>query len=548
MQASLQGKDNVIRQLKKELSQLNNRNAHLDYLRHLKESVETIRDIVEKAKVLAHIPLIRKKQVIVAQPSNKVDSTTHPHVVTVTSQKINALVPPSTRVDCCPIAHGSQPMSHVKPNRISPAKDKMADVNAPSDQILTMDPPVCTDDQILPHISAKGTKREIFRMPIPGRLITANIRAAPYYQEYQENVAKHRGFLASETRNTQDLPAPRPAKPARKPQSTTQKAPPKPSISSPVTTTHLAPTSVTHDLPSQQKHKKTSPADQYTFKRESPNLLHPPSMMYPHMKCLVNQTARRNKKRLCLGLRRVVKMKARRDQTLAGSNPNETSEGQAGSNPDETSEGQVGPDPALEKSINCDQSEELTHDLAEARKKRKKGHESPKTPPGSPSHQPPPPPLPAALEKSINRDQSEELTHDLAEARKKRKKGHESPKTPPGSPSHQPPPPPPPAGPSGTSGAPRASGSQVTPPPPPPTSTNQDSPSTGSAAPSLAKTAATTKHQAWSTPDVTLQPLVSLTPKDLDMYEAMGPDEQAQLSDEEDIRSTHVPMVNLRQG
>nr|GEY27562.1 retrovirus-related Pol polyprotein from transposon TNT 1-94 [Tanacetum cinerariifolium] len=112
-----------------------------------------------------------------------------------------------------------------------------------------------------------------------------------------------------------------------------------------------------------------------------------------------------------------------------------------------------------------------------------------------------------ALEKSINRDQSKELAHDLAEARKKRKKGRESPKTPPGSPSHQPPPPPLPAGPSGTSGAPRASGSQVTPPPPPPTSTNQDSPSTGSALPSPAKTAATTKHQAWSTPDVTLKPL-----------------------------------------
>nr|GFA61553.1 hypothetical protein [Tanacetum cinerariifolium] len=139
----------------------NNRNAHLDYLRHLKESVEMIRDIVEEAKVvrpldrsivsacrytkhfhelleyaigtcphgsqphakqLAHIPLIRKKQVIVDQPSNKVDSTTHPHVVTITSQKINVPVPPFTGVDCCPIARGSQPMSHVKPNRILPAK------------------------------------------------------------------------------------------------------------------------------------------------------------------------------------------------------------------------------------------------------------------------------------------------------------------------------------------------------------------------------------------------------------------------------------------
>nr|GEW53131.1 retrovirus-related Pol polyprotein from transposon TNT 1-94 [Tanacetum cinerariifolium] len=88
----------------------NNKDAHLDYLRHLKESVETIRDIVEEAKVvrplyrsivsacrytnhsyelleyaigtcpqgsqqrakqLAYIPLIRKKQVTVATPSDK---------------------------------------------------------------------------------------------------------------------------------------------------------------------------------------------------------------------------------------------------------------------------------------------------------------------------------------------------------------------------------------------------------------------------------------------------------------------------------------------
>nr|GEZ35226.1 hypothetical protein [Tanacetum cinerariifolium] len=114
-----------------------------------------------------------------------------------------------------------------------------------------------------------------------------------------------------------------------------------------------------------------------------------------------------------------------------------------------------------------------------------------------------------ALEKSMYRDHSEELAHNLAKVRKKRKKGRESPKTPPGSPSHQPPPPPPPAGPSGASGAPRAFGSQMTPPLPPPTSTNQDN---------------------------------------LDMDEAMGPNEPAQLSDEKDIRSAHILTVNLRQG
>nr|GEY56509.1 integrase, catalytic region, zinc finger, CCHC-type, peptidase aspartic, catalytic [Tanacetum cinerariifolium] len=35
----------------------NNKEAHLDYLRHLKESVETIRDIVEEAKVVVQIVL-----------------------------------------------------------------------------------------------------------------------------------------------------------------------------------------------------------------------------------------------------------------------------------------------------------------------------------------------------------------------------------------------------------------------------------------------------------------------------------------------------------
>nr|GEX64323.1 hypothetical protein [Tanacetum cinerariifolium] len=88
----------------------NNKDEHLDYLRHLKESVETIRDIVEEAKIvrpldrsivsdfrytkhsqelleyaigtcpqgsqqrakqIAYIPLIRKKQVAVAKPSDK---------------------------------------------------------------------------------------------------------------------------------------------------------------------------------------------------------------------------------------------------------------------------------------------------------------------------------------------------------------------------------------------------------------------------------------------------------------------------------------------
>nr|GFA73208.1 hypothetical protein [Tanacetum cinerariifolium] len=139
----------------------NNRDTHLNYLSYLKESVETIRDIVKEAKIvrprdrsivsacrytkhswelleyvigtypqgsqqranqLAYIPLIRKKQVTIAKPSDKSDSTTHRHVVTVKSQKTNVPMPPSTGVNSCPNASGSQPKIHVTSNRISPTK------------------------------------------------------------------------------------------------------------------------------------------------------------------------------------------------------------------------------------------------------------------------------------------------------------------------------------------------------------------------------------------------------------------------------------------
>nr|GEY29695.1 retrovirus-related Pol polyprotein from transposon TNT 1-94 [Tanacetum cinerariifolium] len=115
----------------------NNRDAHLNYLRHLKESVETIRDIVEEANVvrpldrsivsacrytkhsqelleyaigtcpqdslqqdkqLAYIPHIRKKQVTFANPSDSSNSNTHKPVAKVHTQKTNVPVPPSIGV------------------------------------------------------------------------------------------------------------------------------------------------------------------------------------------------------------------------------------------------------------------------------------------------------------------------------------------------------------------------------------------------------------------------------------------------------------------
>nr|GEY79985.1 retrovirus-related Pol polyprotein from transposon TNT 1-94 [Tanacetum cinerariifolium] len=163
---------------------------------------------------------------------------------------------------------------------ILPRLDKMADVNAPFGQAHAMAPPV-TDYQILPRIrrhkfhprpdsplylpneepvlgyvkfSSKGTKREVFRMPIPDSLIIADIQEASYYQEYLENVAKHRRYLAGETGSDQDSPASKPTKPARKPKSTAPQAPPRPLVSIPFTSAQPAPTSA--PAKSQEKKRK----------------------------------------------------------------------------------------------------------------------------------------------------------------------------------------------------------------------------------------------------------------------------------------------------
>nr|GEV54259.1 hypothetical protein [Tanacetum cinerariifolium] len=153
-----------------------------------------------------------------------------------------------------------------------------------------------------------------------------------------------------------------------------------------------------------------------------------------------------------------------------------------------------------------------------------------------------------ALEKSMNCDHSEELLKDLVEVRKNKKKRRDSPKTPHGSPHHQPPPLSPPAGPSGASGSPRASGSsKVPPPPPPPPSTNQEGQSHGSTALSSSKTAASAEYKAWTTTDTRLRLSVYSTPKDLQMDDDMAPNAQAKSSDDEDIRNANITKVNLRQ-
>ncbi|GJX54488.1 hypothetical protein Tco_0282857 [Tanacetum coccineum] len=129
----------------------NNKEVHLVYLRHLKESVDTLREIVEEAKVErpldgslafacrytkhsqelleyvfgtcpkvfhqqdkkhAHTP--RKKQVTFEDQIATSSSNTHKHVEPMHTQKSNVPVPPSTGVNSCTDASGSQPRSILK--------------------------------------------------------------------------------------------------------------------------------------------------------------------------------------------------------------------------------------------------------------------------------------------------------------------------------------------------------------------------------------------------------------------------------------------------
>ncbi|GJS83738.1 hypothetical protein Tco_0750279 [Tanacetum coccineum] len=83
-----------------------------------------------------------------------------------------------------------------------------------------------TEEPILVYLkfSAKGTKREVFGMPILNELITDDIRGADYYDAYLEKVAKHQRYLAGEEVSDPDSRAPKPAK-STKPKVTKQAKP-----------------------------------------------------------------------------------------------------------------------------------------------------------------------------------------------------------------------------------------------------------------------------------------------------------------------------------
>nr|GEY42074.1 hypothetical protein [Tanacetum cinerariifolium] len=142
----------------------NNREVHLDYLKHLKESVETLREIVEEVKVerpldrslasaclytkhshelLEYVigtcpkefnqqdkkhavrPVARKKQVTFMDLCETSTNNTFTHVKQQTMHQINEPVIPSTVVKGATIASGSKPRSYTKKDRTLPAKSDM---------------------------------------------------------------------------------------------------------------------------------------------------------------------------------------------------------------------------------------------------------------------------------------------------------------------------------------------------------------------------------------------------------------------------------------
>nr|GEV82295.1 hypothetical protein [Tanacetum cinerariifolium] len=81
--------------------------------------------------------------------------------------------------------------------------------------------------------SAKGTKREVFGMPIPGNLITSDIQGESYYQEYLAKVAKHQRYLAGEIGSDPDSPTPKPTKTTKKSKPSAPKEDLRPPVSKP---------------------------------------------------------------------------------------------------------------------------------------------------------------------------------------------------------------------------------------------------------------------------------------------------------------------------
>ncbi|GJR39116.1 hypothetical protein Tco_1214800 [Tanacetum coccineum] len=429
-------------------------------------------------------------------------------------------------------------------------KNIMADVNVntPTEQAPVMALPTRTDDQILPRIrwgkkkatlivissvrftklivyylqsmnkfhqrlgsplhlpneehvlgylkfSAKGTKREVFGMPIPNDLINDHIRGEQYYNAYLEKVAKHQRYLAGEE-------APSPAKrskagkvvkkrtkksclqlvdigvdegvPDKEPLYGDEEADTQREIEENLKEVYgKGKEKVGDEQPAQvllnlQTPKKKSNADQYIFQRPTSTQTEPTG--HDESSSLYAE----------LGLtdRETLKL---------------PTEGEVRLEEPASSAGTLSSLQNLDKELSfadqflVEKSQEDEPEKTNIDRRTYGGYGGGKPGPGGKIRQTRvqiaiQAPLRDRFRDLPEDDMKEILHHRMWESNSyqahedhkmlKKKKRHTSPKTPPGSPPHQPPPPPPLAGSSGTPGASGASGafgsSQLPPPPPPP--------------------------------------------------------------------------------
>nr|GEY04344.1 hypothetical protein [Tanacetum cinerariifolium] len=411
--------------------------------------------------------------------------------------------------------------------------------------------------------SAKGTKHEVFGMPISNDLITADILGEKYYKEYLEKVAKHQRYLTGEEGSDPDSPAPKPAKATKKSKPSAPKAAP------PTSSQSLVDKFVDEGIPEREPRFDNKEADMQRAVKESLKSVHdahrgllppvvfrePDSGKFQPLSevqgkgkdkgpCLLyNTLLKTSALAINSSMINLLKQKMIRQlrKTEAKSMVSVTIHQDTSAIPPMTSSmidlisrpgflNDHRPLPATATSTTITiittlplppQPQQGTTESILIKRISKLEQIM-------------------ALEKSMNHDHTDELLTGLAEARRKKKKRHDSPKTPPGSPPHQPPPLPP-AGLSGTLGSPGPSRSSQLPPPHPPPSTRQSDQSKSIATPSSSKTAASTKYTAWMTTDTRLRSFVSSIPEDLHMDDDTDPDEQVHSSDDEDIGNAQIP-------
>ncbi|GKC41656.1 hypothetical protein Tco_1059378, partial [Tanacetum coccineum] len=182
--------------------------------------------------------------------------------------------------------------------------------------------------------SAKGTKQEVFGMPIPNDLITDDIRGEQYCNAYLEKVAKHQRYLAGKEVSDPDSPAPKPAK-GTKPKASKQSKP-------------LAPKAAT---------KKPKPAPAKSQEKKRKLVTETSEAPSPSKQSKAGKVVKKRTKKSSLQLvDEFVDEGVLKNETRIDSETNSNkevprmvarvqAEGQAGPNPGEHDEGQAGPNP-----------------------------------------------------------------------------------------------------------------------------------------------------------------------------------------------------------